>query len=181
MKNFVSVMFVASAVSAAIGLAAQEPATPSPQQPATQTQQPAAGAQQPASDTQAPSEQRAPASQRAAQDKVTISGCIQSAQVPVPGSASPFSPKFVLANAKSAGAGSTAVGTSGTAATATKYRLQGDDKALSPHLNHQVELTGTIQTSSAAETGAANAAPGSAAAGPMLKVDSVKMVSAMCQ
>jgi hypothetical protein len=77
--------------------------------------------------------------------------------------------------------GSSAVGTAGTTAAGTQYRLEADDKALSPHLNHQVELTGTVQNSSASATGAANAAPGSAVAGPTLKVDSVKMVSATCQ
>jgi hypothetical protein len=60
------------------------------------------------------------------------------------------------------------------------YRLDGEDKTISPHLNHQVEITGTVQRSSASATGAANAAPGSAAAGPTLKVDSVKMIAATC-
>ena len=38
----------------------------------------------------------------------------------------------------------------------------------------------TVQNSSASATGAANAAPGSAAAGATLKVDSVKMIAATC-
>lgn len=183
MKNLVSLMFVVCAMNAATVLAAQnQPASPGAQQPATQVQEPAAGVQAPASDTRAgePSEQRAPASQRPAQSSVTISGCIQNAPAAPGATPSPSAAKFMLANAKSASAASTAVGTSGTAATATRYRLQGDDKTLSPHLNHQVEITGTVQPSSASETGAANASPGSAAAGPTLKVDSVKMVSATC-
>ena len=69
---------------------------------------------------------------------------------------------------------------SGTTAAVADYRLEGEDKTLSPHLNHQVEITGTVQRGSASATGAANAAPGSAAAGPTLKVDSVKMIAATC-
>jgi len=89
--------------------------------------------------------------------------------------------KYVLANAKAGtGARSSAVGTTGNAAAATRYRLDGEDKTISPHVNHQVEITGTVQSNSASATGAA-ASAGAAAAGPMLKVDSVKMISATCQ
>ena len=193
MRNVVSAMFVACVISVGVGVAAQgEPSTQSQQPaaqsapPAAQSPQPAAEAQQPAGEPQAPAEPRrqpAPATPRAAQDKVTISGCIESA--PATGAAASASARsFVLAKGKmaNAAAGSTAaVGTTGTAAAGTQYRLEGDEKALSPHLNHQVEITGTVQNTSASATGAANAAPGSAAAGPTLKVDSVKMVSAKCQ
>ena len=182
MKNVVSAMFVAGALSAAVGVAAQE-------EPATATQQPAIGTQQqqPVPDTQtpaAPTEQRAATPQRPARDTVTISGCIQNAPAQAAAgaatSASPAGSKYVLANAKAAAARGNAVGTTGSANTATRYRLDGEDKTISPHLNHQVEITGTVETSASA-TGAANAAAGSAAAGPMLKVESVKMVSATCQ
>jgi hypothetical protein len=78
----------------------------------------------------------------------------------------------------SARPGRDAVGTAGS--TATTYQLQGDATTLSPHLNHQVEITGTVQNSSASATGAANAAPGSTAAGPTLRVDSVKMLTETC-
>jgi hypothetical protein len=73
-----------------------------------------------------------------------------------------------------------AVGTAGSAATT--YQLQGDATMLSPHLNKKVEITGAVQSSSASATGAANAAPGSAAAaaGPTLKVESVKMLTETC-
>jgi len=187
MKNVVSALFVAYALSAAVSVAAQgEPAPQSPQR-VIQGEQPANGAQQPATDAApaAPSEQRPAGSQRqteAAQDnKVTINGCIQNASAPVGITPSPFAAKYVLANAKagSNASSSTAVGTSGASSTANRYRLNGDDKKISPHLNHQVEITGTVQTSSA--SAAANPAPGSADAGPMLKVESVKMVSASCQ
>ena len=182
MKNVVSAMFVACALSAAVGVAAQgEPAT-YPQQPATGAQQPGTG-RQPVPDTQtpaAPTEQRSAASQSAAKDTVTISGCIQNA--PAQGAdASATGSKYVLANAKAGtGAKSSAVGTTGNAAAATRYRLDGEDKAISPHVNHQVEITGTVQSNSASATGATASAAGGAA-GPMLKVDSVKMISATCQ
>ena len=174
MKNVVSAMFVAS-VLGFVGVAAQDqPATPG-QQPATQREQPAAQGEQPAAPTR---QQPAPAA-RQAPEKVTISGCIQNA--PAAGAEAAAAPKFVLAKGKMvSGAAGSAVGTSGTTAAVADYRLDGEDKTLSPHLNHQVEITGTVQRSSASATGAANAGPGSGAAGPTLKVDSLKMVAATC-
>ena len=192
MKNVVSAMFIAGAVSLAVNVAAQEPVTQSPQ-PAVGAQQPATGSDKPATDAapvgtagQRSTEQRpSTATQRPAQEKVTISGCIENAPASAAGAAASTSattPKYVLSNAKmTSGASGAAVGTAGTASAATQYRLDGEDKTISPHVNHQVEITGTVQTSSASATGAANAAPGTAAAGPMLKVDSLKMVSATCQ
>jgi hypothetical protein len=70
------------------------------------------------------------------------------------------------------------VGTSGTASTS--YQLQGDIATLSPHLNHRVEITGTLQSSSASATGAASARTGATASGPTLRVDSVKMLADKC-
>ena len=87
---------------------------------------------------------------------------------------------YYLNNATMADAGrdKATVGTSGL--TSTGYRLEGDDKLISPHLNHQVRITGTVQSSSASATGAAAAAPGSTAAGSTLKVEKVEMVAATC-
>jgi hypothetical protein len=79
----------------------------------------------------------------------------------------------VLANAKAA-TGAGAVGTAGSAVTATRYQLEGEEKTISPHVNHQVEITGTVQPAGA------GAAAGAAAAGPMLKVESLKMIAAKC-
>jgi hypothetical protein len=133
----------------AIGAAAEG------QQPTTETQKPAAQEQKPAA---------APAS------KVTISGCLQAA-LPAPAAAgapaAPAAAKFELANAKVVSGGP--VGTAG-AATVTRYRVEGEDKTISPHLDHQVELTGTVSP----------AAPSSGAVAPLFKVDSVKMISAKC-
>jgi hypothetical protein len=114
---------------------------------------------------------------------VTLSGCIQnapaaSASANAAGAAASASsePKFVLSmKAPSSAAPGSAVGTSGTA---TRYQLDGDAKAIQPHLNHQVEITGTVENSSA--SGGAAGAGASASSAPMLKVDSVKMVAATC-
>src|SRR5262245_17089722 len=134
---------------------------PRPAPPATQGEQP---------------RPRAPGGAQAA-SKVTISGCIQNAPTAsaTPGGAAPAASssaaKFVLANAKAA-EGADAVGTAGSAAT--RYQLDGEEKTISPHVNHQVEITGTVQPAGA------GAAAGAAGAGPMLKVESVKMIAAKC-
>ena len=179
MRNVVSAVFVASALTVAVAAQGQQPATQGPQ-PAIQDQQPASPDPQPATERQAPATRaQQPA---AAQAKVTISGCLQSAPpaaaaaggaAPTAGAApsTPAASKFELASAKIVS--ETPVGTAGTAAPVTKYRLDGEEKTITPHLNHQVEITGTVAP--AAASGAA-----AAAAAPMLKVDSVKMVAAKC-
>ena len=145
MRNAVSAVCLASLI--AIGAAAEG------QQPATPGQNPPAPEQKPA------------ASQPS---KMTISGCLEAAP-PAPAGAVPAVAaalaKFELANAKVVSGGP--VGTSGAPA-ATRYRVEGEDKTVSPHLNHQVELTGTVSPSAAAGTA------------PLLKVESLKMVSAKC-
>ena len=168
MRIFVSALFVASAI--AVGFAQGEPGAPQGQQP---------GAQQPA--TQQPPAPK-PQTQTSQTNKMTIAGCIQSAPATAPGggaaggaaaAGASAQAQFVLANAKPAGgAAGGAVGTAGTAAT--RYQLEGEEKTISPHLNHQVEITGTVQPA------AGGAAAGGAAAAPMLKVESVKMVAAKC-
>src|SRR5688500_17652731 len=135
--------------------------------------------------------QRAPAapSAQTRTDTMTITGCLQSApattasaretapnsdsaagKAPDVTATSPRSAtevQYVLSSAAMTAEGKAtpgAVGTSGS--TATTYRLQGDTAMLSPHLNKRVEISGTLQSSSASATGAANAAPGSTAASP---------------
>ncbi len=167
MRNIWSGVIAASFV-ATVGLSAQQaPPTSAPAAPG--------GAQQPA-----------PSAQASGQSKtVTVSGCIQNAPAAsasaTSGGASASAstaPKFVLAMKPAAGAaGGGAVGTSGTA---TRYQLDGEEKAISPHLNHQVEITGTVQGGGASGAASAGAGAGSSAAGPTLKVESVKMVAATC-
>ena len=150
MKNIVSAIFVASSLAGGVVAQGQEPATREQPPVAAQAQPPAAA--QPA--------------------KVTISGCIQNAPpaAPTAGAASstPAAPKFELASAKIVS--NTPVGTSGTAATATRYQLDGEERTITSHLNHQVEITGSVSPATAV----------GAAAVPMLKVDSLKMVAAKC-
>lgn len=120
----------------------------------------------------------APSAQTRPADAVTITGCIQNA----PASAAATATSFVLANAQMSGARTSggAVGTAGSTSPSS-YRLEAEDKMLSPHLNHQVRITGTVQSSSASAAGAARAAEGSTAAAATLKVDKVEMVSATCE
>jgi hypothetical protein len=49
--------------------------------------------------------------------------------------------------------------------------LEGEEKVFAPHLNHQVEITGTVSPASAT----------AGVAAPTLKVESVKMVAAKCE
>jgi hypothetical protein len=73
--------------------------------------------------------------------------------------------------------GRTTGGAVGTAGVDSRggYRLEGDQKMLSPHLNHQVRITGMLQSSAASAAGAGR--PNAAT----LKVDKVEMVAATCE
>ncbi|HEY5619865.1 MAG TPA: hypothetical protein VIK60_18130 [Vicinamibacterales bacterium] len=165
--RIVSALFIASSIVVGVSAQAGPPAAAQGQQPTAPREQPAT--QQPAAPQ--PAAPRAPA-------KVTISGCIQNAPAAAAtGGAAPSTPaaKFVLANAKPiGGAAGGAVGTAGAAA-ATRYQLEGEDKTISPHVNHQVEIMGTVQSAAPSAGGTTGAA-----AGPMLKVDSVKMLADKC-
>ena|SRR5688572_12178121 len=153
MKTFWSGLVAASFV-ATVGLTAQQnppaPGGGAPGAPGGQPSQPAPSAQ--------------------VSKSVTLSGCIQNAPPAAAGAASDA--KFVLASAKMVGAGGAPGGAVGTTGSASRYELDGEDKAISPHVNHQVEVTGTIEPTSAA----AGAKP----AAPTFKVESVKMVAAKC-
>lgn len=98
---------------------------------------------------------------------VTLNGCLQSAAAPA--GAPTTTSKFVLAVKPAPG--STAGGP-GRGSAGTRYRLDGDEKAMSPHLNHVVEVNGTVQPTA----GDAAAAAGEV----LLKVAWVKMVAATC-
>ncbi len=104
---------------------------------------------------------------------VTISGCIQDvpmatvAAAPAAAAAKTFYLNHAVM-AADANRGRDAVGTTGPSKTG--YRLEGETGLITPHLNHQVRIVGSVQT----------AAPGSAAL-PTLKVESVTMVAAKCE
>ena len=118
--------------------------------------------------------QPAPSAQPKAANTVTISGCIQDAPM-VTAAAKPAEPAagtktFYLNNATMADVGRDkgAVGTTGLSSTG--YRLEGEEKLISPHLNHQVRIVGEVQS-----TGSPAGAPST------LKVESVTMVAAKCE
>ena len=81
-----------------------------------------------------------------------------------------------------------AAGTSGRAAAAKTYRLDGTDTQLAGHVSHKVEITGTLDEPSAMGSASGTAGTPSETAGtagakataPRLKVQSVKMVAATC-
>ena len=101
------------------------------------------------------------------------------------GDAAP-SPKFVLTNATSSVADTSA--TTGTAeappaAAATSqaqtYRLIANATALSPHVGKRIELTGTLEDAAASAHGADPSA-GPQANAPALRVESGKVVAPSC-
>ena len=112
-------------------------------------------------------------------DKITISGCVERAdQVASPSSAGTTvdSLSFVLINTPPQ-----QVGTSGSAATENRgasmekgYRLDAEVGKLNPHVGHKVEIAGTV-----AEPALTNGAA-SAANGPKVKVESIKMLAETC-
>jgi len=116
--------------------------------------------------------------------QVTFSGCIEKAPAEAGASAATAAPAFILANAAPAGSASGSasgtVGTSGGARPASKYRLDADAAKLTPHVGHKVEVTGTVDDMPSSATPPSGATASSAAAGPKLKVESVKMVAATC-
>ena len=170
MRHVLTAVFVAS-FAVAVAAQGQQPATPG-QQPAAPGERPTTQGERPATPGQQPTTRaEQPATTQAA--KVMIAGCIQSAPPAAPAAGAAPAPaaaaKFDLANAKVVSSGP--VGTTGAAPTAMRYRLEGDEKTISTHLNHQVEITGTLSPATAA---------GTTTAAPMLKVESVKMVAATC-
>lgn len=116
-----------------------------------------------------PAQPPAPASAPSSSDKVVVTGCIQRGiQSPVgttgaAGAAAADASKFILTKASPA---------SDATATPKTFRLDADDAQLTAHVNHKVEITGTIDAKPAA---------GDAAAPAKLKVASVKMVAASCE
>ena len=189
MKRYWSGLFVASALAATAALGADAP----------QAQNPANTP--PADKAAQPGTQRAPAppsAQTRTADTVTVTGCVQNAPMASAPGAAEAAPgqanragtqtgqRFVLRNGTMASTGGAARSTVGTTGTGmTTYQLDGQTAELSTHVNHRVEITGTVQNSSATATGSAKPAAGSTAAGatatgPTLRVTSVRMLSMTC-
>jgi hypothetical protein len=174
MKRYWSGLLVAGVVAATAALGAQ-----------AQGQRPVSAP--PADVNASPGVQeapRAPAAQVRTQNSVTITGCLQNAPASAAQGRGSTTAQagFLLANAQMTATGRPVEGAVGTAGARTddSYRLEGDEKVISPHLNHQVRVTGTLQSSSAATTGAERSAPGSTASAATLKVESVEMVASTC-
>lgn len=176
MKNHWSGVFVALGIATTAVLSAQ--GNPSP----ANTPPPDAAAP--------PGVQRStpvPQPAEAKGNSVTVTGCVRDtpmtaagASTPAPAARQGATTAYFLNNATPDSAKDrAAVGTSGLSATG--YRLEGDTKLITPHLNHQVRIVGMVQSSSASATGAASASPGSTAAAPTLRVESVTMLSAKCE
>ena len=165
MKSHWSGVFVALGIATTAVLGAQ--GNPSP-------------ATTPPPDAAAPGIQRStpvPQPAEAKSGSVTITGCVQDTPMAAAAAAAPArqgaTTAYYLNNATPDAKDRAAVGTSGLSATG--YKLEGDTKLITPHLNHQVRVVGMVQSSSAA------ASPGSTAAAPTLRVESVTMLSAKCE
>jgi hypothetical protein len=151
---------VAIALTATATVAAQQPsAQQPPAQPPTAQQPPA------------------PAAAPASPGQVVITGCVQrTAQLPTGTSgtaAAPDATKFILTKASPA---------SDATATPKTYRLDAEESALTAHVGHKVEITGTLDAAKPAAAVAGDPAPPAAAAASpsKLKVASVKMIAASC-
>jgi molecular chaperone DnaK len=190
MKRSWSALVVAGAFAATAALGAQEAAqgpNPANTPPADRGAQPG---QRP---------QPGPSTQAQTPNTVTVTGCVQNAPMAstsdspgagqsqtgrpgaVAGNSAQTGQRFVLNSAQMASTGDAArrsVGTTGTAVTT--YQLEGQTADVSKHLNHRVEITGMLQSSSASPTGSASAAAGSTAAGSTLRVTSVRMLASTC-
>ena len=122
---------------------------------------------------------------------ITVTGCIQRAAPGPTGTSgttgatrSTSETKFLLTDAVMNPAGTT--GTAGTTrpstAAASEYRLDADDAKLTPHVGHKVEIAGTVEepTSTTPPQPPSLESTASAANGPKLKVDTVRMISSTC-
>jgi hypothetical protein len=126
--------------------------------------------------------QGGPTTQKNSGETVAVIGCIAKATTPpagrggsanTTGSSSATGASYVLTKVTPAPADVMPANTSsGQArpATASQYRLTGPDSMIGPYDGHQVQITGT--TDSSASAGAANV--------PTLKVDTVYMKSNTC-
>lgn len=176
-KNVWTGMCAASLFSATVAIAAQQPpATPPP----TPSNPPSTA---PSTPTQPPASTRSDST-----DKITVTGCLQSAPPEPTGTAgttdanrdSPGNEKFVLTNVtsvptKDAGAPSTSA--------ARTYRLVANEAALTPHTGKKLEVTGILDDQAGGTRGTSPTtpeSPASAARAPKLIVESGKIIAPTC-
>ena len=176
---FVGACVVTVGLSAQSNPQGQGGATPPDRQPPT-TQAPPAT---PPATQAPPTSTNAGRANPNADRKVTYAGCIE--RQPASAAAVTGAPTmpFMLTSASAAGAGAP-VATSGAAGAAAgakaSYRLDGTESALTPHVGHKVEITGTVEEQRPASAAAGGTSASSNAPPGTLKVDSVKMVSTTC-
>ena len=114
-----------------------------------------------------------------APEKITITGCVERAdEVASAGSTlgtTVDSLSFVLINLPPSGVtGTSGVKGASPAGIDKGYRLDADVAKLNPHVGHKVEITGFVD-----EPAMTNAAA-TAANGPKVKVETIKMISETC-
>ena len=122
---------------------------------------------------------------------VTIIGCVSPDTTSNPGASTMTNQRFILSNVQ-APAGATTAALSGNT-TVTSYMLApGADVSLSQHLNHKVQITGTIDSSSTTKTSSStspstttpsttsSSMQSSTASAPTFRVTSIKMLSETC-
>jgi hypothetical protein len=127
------------------------------------------------------------------EETVTVVGCVQKAEpgasaVDAPsrpesgttstvGGGADDKPKFVLTNVMPKGAATDTQRPTGTAgsssASSRKFPLDAAEGKLTPHVGHQVEITGTFATAIATATVGVSGVP-------TLKVESLRMIAASC-
>ena len=113
---------------------------------------------------------------------ITVTGCVTPDTMATPSTDS--SPRFVLTSIDpQGGAGNPSASTAAQPrSTLTGYALKpAADVNLGAHLNHKVQITGTLDTATTSSaTSAQPSSPNTSSAMPALRVTSVKMVSSTC-
>jgi hypothetical protein len=123
---------------------------------------------------------------------MTITGCISPDTTSKPGASTMTNQRFILSNVQPP-AGATTAAQSGNTAVTSYILAPGADVSLSQHLNHKVQITGTVDasrttTSSSSSTSPSTASPSttssatqsSTASSPTFRVTSVKILSESC-
>ena len=103
---------------------------------------------------------------------ITVTGCVTPDTMATPGTGSP---RFILSSIEPQGGAK-------SRSTVTGYTLMpAADVNLGTHLNHKVQVTGTVDTATTSSpTSAQPSSPNTSSAMPSFRVTSVKMVSETC-
>ena len=117
-------------------------------------------------------------------EKVTVTGCVERADQVIAGNAvgtTVDSLTFVLMKAEEGKAEDRPARPSNAPATAfdKSYRLDVDVDTINPHVGHRVEIVGIVPSAAQVPVGTSGTAQGGAPP-PLLKVESVKMLSSTC-